>query len=228
MSSKQIIVKYTHNKDEFELLVDSELAYEFLSGKRTDPLGVLESDEVWRDAKKGIQQSREKIENAFGTTDLAEVAAQILKRGNVPLTTEHRNKMLEEKRLQVIEEITRNAMDPRTNAPVPKLRIENAMKEARVNIDPFKSVSEQVDTVVDKIRPILPIKFATVKIEVVIPAEYAAAGYGVIKKFSPKSEEWTSSGGVKAVVEIPAGMQNDFYEKMNGVSHGNARTTIIK
>ncbi len=228
MSSKQIIVKYTHNKDTFELIVDSELAYEFLSGKRTDPLGILESDEIWRDSKKGIQQSREKINEAFGTTDLATVASLILKKGNVPLTTEHRSRMLEDKRRQIVEEIMKNAIDPRTNAPMPKIRIENAMKEARINVDPFKSVGEQVETIVDKIRLVLPIKFATIKIEVIIPAEYAAAGYGVLKRFSPKSEEWMSNGGVKAVVEIPAGMQNDFYDKINSVSHGSVRTAILK
>lgn len=228
MSSKQIVVKYTHDKEVFEIIVDSELAYEYLSGKRTDPMGILESDEIWRDSNKGIRQSQDKIKKAFGTTDLPNVVAQIMKKGNVPLTTEHRNKMADEKRRQVIEEITRNAMDPRTNAPMPKIRIENAIHEARINIDPFKSVSEQVEDIVEKIRPLLPIKIAVVKIQVVIPPEYASGSFWIIRQFNVKSEEWMSNGALKAVVEVPAGLQNIFYEKINALSHGNAQSEILK
>ncbi len=228
MSSKQIIVKYTHNKDVFEILVDSELAYEYISGKRSDPLNVLENDEVWKDSKKGIRQSNERIINAFGTTDIAKVADQMLKKGNVPFTTEHRKRMLEDKKKRIVEEIARNSMDARTNAPVPKVRIENAMREARINIDPFKSVSEQVGEVVDKLRILLPIKFTTLKIQIIIPAEYASKSYGTLKQFTIKSEEWMSNGGLKAIVEIPAGLQNTFYEKMNRMSNGNVQTEIIK
>ncbi len=228
MSSKQIVVKYTHDKEVFEIIVDSELAYEYLSGKRTDPVGVLESDDIWKDSGKGVRQSQDKIMKAFGTTDLALVAAKILKDGNVPLTTEHRNKMAEEKRKQVVEEIAKNAMDPRTNAPMPKTRIENAMHEARINIDAFKSVNEQVENTIERIRSILPIKIAVIRIQVIVPAEYAGRSFGIIKQFDVKSEEWMSNGALKAVVELPAGLQNSFYEKINAVSHGNVKSEILK
>ena len=94
----------------------------------------------------------------------------MLKHGDVPITTEQRNKLLEEKRRQIVEIIARNSIDPRTNAPNPPLRIENAMREGRVTIDPFKGATEQIDEVVKKIHMIMPIKFTTVKMEVTIPA----------------------------------------------------------
>lgn len=228
MSSKQIIVRYTQDKETFEIVVDSEMAYEYLSGKRNDPMSIMESDEIWKDAKKGIAQSQEKIRKAFGTTDIAIVADRILKKGDVPLTTEHRNRMLEEKRRQIIEEIARNAMDPRTNAPMPKMRIENAFNEAKINVDPFKSVNEQVEQIIERLKPIIPIKIAVLKIQVVIPAEYANQSFGVLKQFQIKSEEWMSNGQLKAIVEIPAGMQGRFYDRINSVSKGSAQTEIIK
>ncbi|MCL5007639.1 MAG: ribosome assembly factor SBDS [Candidatus Marsarchaeota archaeon] len=228
MSSKQIIVKYTQDKEIFEIVVDSEMAYEYLSGKRTDPMSILESDEIWRDAKKGIAQSQDKIRKAFGTIEIAVVADRILKKGDVPLTTEHRNRMLEEKRRQIIEEIARNAMDPRTNAPMPKMRIENAFNEAKINVDPFKSVNEQVEQIIERLKPIIPIKIAVLRIQVLIPAEYANQSFGILKQFQMKSEEWMSNGQLKAIVEIPAGMQSRFYDKINSVSHGSAQTEIMK
>ncbi len=173
MSSKTVIVKLHRDGNEFEIFVNSDLAYEYITGKRSDPLTVLEAEEIFKDARKGERQSEEKIKKAFGTTDIAKVADTMLKNGEVPITTEQRNKLLEEKRKQVVEIIAKNSIDPRTNAPNPPLRIENAMKEAKASIDPFKGATEQIDDIVKKINMIMPIKFATVKMEVTIPAEYA-------------------------------------------------------
>jgi Predicted exosome subunit len=165
MSSKKVIAKYSLNGEEFEIFVDADLAYEYITGKRSDPLSVLEVDEIFKDANKGERQSKEKIEKAFNTTDLAKIVAIILKNGNVPITTEQRNKLLEEKKRQIIAIISRNSIDPRTNAPLPMQRVENAMEHAKVSIDPFKSASDQVDQIVKKISMIIPIKFAVAKVE---------------------------------------------------------------
>jgi ribosome maturation protein SDO1 len=51
--SKTVIVKYHKEGNEFEILVDSDMAYEYITGKRSDPLTVLEVEEVFKDAKKG-------------------------------------------------------------------------------------------------------------------------------------------------------------------------------
>lgn len=225
--SKTVTVKYSHSGDEFEILVDSDLAYEFITGKRTDPLSVLEAEDIFKDARKGERQSEEKIKKTFGTTDLAKVVEQILKKGDVPITTEQRAKMAEEKRKQVIDIIAKNSIDPRTNAPNPPLRIENAMKEAKVTIDPFKSVNEQVEATVEKLRPILPLKFTVAKIEVIVPADCANRCYGTLKQFGLKSEEWLANGSLKAVCEFPAGMQGDFFDRLNKATQGRVQTKML-
>ena len=225
---KTVVVKYSHSGDEFEILVDADRAYEYVTGKRADPLSVLEAEEIFKDAKKGERQSEEKIKKTFGTTDVAKVADMILKKGEVPITTEQRAKMTEEKRKQIIDIIAKNSIDPRTNAPNPPLRIENAMKEARVSIDPFKSVNEQVELVVDKLRPILPLKFTTVKIAVTVPPEFANRCYGTLKQYGMKSEEWLSNGSLSAVCEFPAGMQGEFFDRINKLTQGKVMTKIMQ
>ena len=40
-------------------------------------------------------------------------------------------------------------MDPKTKAPHPRQRIELAMDQAGIHIDPFKSISEQVKTIIE-------------------------------------------------------------------------------
>jgi len=228
MSSKKVIAKYSVNGEEFEIFVDADLAYEYITGKRSDPLSVLEVDEIFKDANKGERQSKEKIEKAFNTTDLAKIVAIILKNGNVPITTEQRNKLLEEKKKQIIAIISRNSIDPRTNAPLPMQRVENAMEQAKVSIDPFKSASDQVDQIVKKISMIIPIKFAVAKVEVTVPASYASRVYSLLKQYGLKSEKWLNDGSLSAIVEFPAGLQSEFYDKLNSLTQGNAETKLLE
>ncbi|MGC8586690.1 MAG: ribosome assembly factor SBDS [Candidatus Micrarchaeia archaeon] len=226
--SKAVIAKYSVSGENFEILVDSDLAYEYITGKRSDPLSVLEADEVFKDANKGERQNQEKLKKAFNTTDLAKIVDIILKKGNVPITTEQRNKLMEEKKRQIINTIARNAIDPRTNAPHPAQRIENAMNEARITIDPFKNANEQIEPILKKLSLILPIKFANVTIEVTIPPDSANRCYNLLKQYGLKSEKWLGDGSLDATLEFPAGLQTEFFDKLNGLTHGNAITKILE
>lgn len=222
--SKTVVAKYTVGGEHFELFVDADLAYNYITGKTTNALQPLTVEELFTDANKGERPSQDKVKKAFGTTDIVKIAEVILKNGDVPLTTEQKHHLLEEKRKAVATIIARNAIDPRTNTPHPLQRIENAMEQAKVQIDVFKNAQEQVDPVVRKINVILPIKFATAKLEVIVPAEFANRCYGLLKQYGLKSEEWQSTGGLKAVVEFPAGLQGEFFEKLNNFTKGSAIT----
>jgi ribosome maturation protein SDO1 len=224
---KSYIAKYKHEGEEFELFVNPDKAYDFMVGKITNPMTALESDEVFKDAKKGERQSEDKVKKAFGTNDIYKIAEIILKKGDVPITTEHREKMIEEKRKQIVDIIARNSIDPRTNAPTPVLRIENAFREARVTVDPFKNAQEQVEAVVKKLSPIIPIKFATIKIDVTIPAEYANRSFTMLKQYGMKSDKWLGDGSLSASLEFPAGLQGEFYTKLNNATQGKATTKVI-
>ena len=226
--SKTVIAKYSVNGDEFEIFVDSDSAYAYMTGKSTNPMAALQVEEIFEDANKGKRQSKEKIRKAFNTEDMAKIVEVILKKGNVPVTTEQRNKLLEDKRKQIISIISRNSIDPRTNAPHPVQRIENAMQEAKVTIDPFKSANEQLDAIIKKLNVILPLKFATLKLEVILPPDSANRCYGLMKQYGLKSEEWQGDGSLKAILEFPAGLQSEFYEKLNNMTRGSAITKAIQ
>ena len=225
--SKTVIVKVSKNGDDFEIFVNADMAYEYITGKRSDPMSVLENEEIFKDARKGERQSEEKVKKAFGTTELLKVVEAILKSGNVPITTDQRNKLTEEKRKQIINIIATNSIDPRTNAPNPPLRVENAMIEAKVTIDPLKGAPEQVEAVVKKISMIMPIKFATAKIEVTIPPEFTNRSYSVLKRYGLKSEKWLSNGSLQALLEFPAGMQTEFFDRINSATQGKAEVKIL-
>ena len=215
-------------ENHFEILVDPKAAADLIDGKDVDVLSMLAVEEIFKDAKKGDRASEEVVKSCFGTTDILEVAKRIILKGDIQLTTEQRHEMQKRKFNQIVETIVKNSMNPQTKTPHPRQRIELAIKEAGVHIDPFKSVDEQVKEVIKKIRLILPISIEQVKISVKIPAAYIGKAYGILKNFGTLlREDWLSNGSWSGVVKLPAGLQTEFYEKLNEITKGNVETKLL-
>jgi len=224
-----VIARVEKSGEKFEILVKPEAVQKVRDGKDVDLLRELAIDEIFKDAHKGSKASEEKMVEFFGTTEPLAVAKQIIQHGEIQLTTEQRRQMLELKRKQIVQYIAANAINPQTGAPHPPQRIENAMEEAKVHIDPFKPVEEQVKEVLDALRPLIPIRFEKVRIAVKLSAEDSAKAYGDIKGYGTiLKEEWSPTGAWLGVVEMPAGLQTDFLERLNAKTRGNVETRILK
>jgi ribosome maturation protein SDO1 len=221
--TKFTIIRLTVEGDKFELLVKPDPALEYKLGKRSDLSSVLVSDEIYSDANKGSRASSEKLMKHFRTTDSTEVAKQIIAKGELNLTTDQRRKMVEEKRKQIVQLINRSFVDPKTHLPHPIVRIEAAMDEARVSVDPFKRAEDQAKTVIEGLRKILPLKSETVRLTITIPPQFAAQSYSILKSAGDfKGEEWLSDGSLRAIVEMNAGMKAQFIDRLGSVSKGSA------
>ena len=224
MTDKFTVARLILDGDKFELLVKPDPALEYKMGKRTDISGALVSDEIYSDANKGSRASSEKMMKHFKTNDSVEVAKQILSRGELNLTTDQRRKMVEEKKRQIVQFINRSFVDPKTHLPHPIMRIETAMEEARVPIDPFKKVEDQAKIIVDALRKILPLKSETVKLTVTVPPQFAAQSYSVLKSTGDlKSEEWLADGSLKAVLDMNASIRGQFLDRLGTVTKGSAQ-----
>ncbi len=224
-----IVARYGKKGKHFEILVDPKAVEMIMEGKEINILDYMAIDLIFKDASKGEKAAEESLREIFGTTDVAEIALKIIKEGEFQLTTKQRKEMQERKRKAIVDFIARSAMDPHTKLPHPRDRIERAIEEAGVHIDAFKPVEEQVKKIISAIRPILPISIENVKIEVKIPAQYAGRAYGeLINMAKMLKEEWQSDGSFKCVVEIPAGMQTQFYDKLNAMTKGEVVTRLLK
>lgn len=213
----------------FEVLVKPDAVQRLRDGKDVNLLDQLAIDEIFRDAHKGSKASEEKMQEVFGTTEALAVARQIVAKGEIQLTTEQRREMTEQKRRQIVQYIVANAINPQTGAPHPPQRIEIAMDEAKVHVDPFKSVEEQVKVILDALRPLIPIRFEKARIAVKLSAEDSAKCYGDIKGFGTiVREEWQPTGAWIGVVEMPAGLQTEFLARLNAKTRGNVEAKILK
>ncbi len=225
---RAIIASYEKGGKRFELYVDPDAAYAVLDHRKTDLKNVLVAEEVYSDARKGEKAKPVDIEHAFGTTDIMKVLEFIMQNGEVQLTTEQRRKKVEEKRKQIIAILLREAIDPRTKAPHTQLRIETALEQVKIHIDPFKDPREQLDEVVKALRPILPMKFEKVKIAVKVPAAFAHKCYGTLKNYGIEREQWLGNGDLVVVVEIFGGLQGEFYDKLNKLTAGQVETKLLQ
>jgi len=224
-----VIARLERFGEHFEVLVDHALLEKYYSDGLEDFVDLFAIDTVFKDAKKGDKASEESMRKAFESADFAFVARFILDHGHVQLTTEKRRDLVEKKTKMVVSEIARNAVNPQTGTPHPPARIEAAMKEAGVHIDPFKPMEKQVAAVLDAIRPIIPIRFDKVKVAVKVAGVDYGRLYGDIAAMgSILKEEWLPNGCWVGLVEIPAGMQNDFYDMLNRKTKGAVETEIVK
>ena len=223
-----VIARISKEGSDFEILVDPDKALEFKRGKEINVEEILAVPEIFKDSKKGERVNSEDLHKAFGTTDVFEIAKRIIREGEIQLTTEQRNRFIEEKKKEIANIISRQGIDPKTKLPHPVTRILNAMEESHVVIDPFRPAKDQVKGVLERIQEILPISLERIEIAIRIPIEYAGKANSIVREITEvKKEDWTSDAWI-AVIEIPAGIQSDIYDRLNKLTGGKVEVKILK
>ena len=229
MADKVTVVRYSFSGDKFELLVKPDPAFDYKLGKISDISKILVSDEIYTDSNKGNRATNEKLNQVFKTQDSIKIAEIIMKKGELNLTTEQRKKMTSEKRKQLVTFIAKTYVDPRSHLPHPPLRIEQAMDDGRVTVDPFKNADEQVKDVVEKLRPIIPLKSENLILEISVPAQFVAQSYTVLKSTGTlKKEDWQPNGSLKAILEIPAAARPNVIDRLGSITKGTATVEVSK
>lgn len=208
----------------FEILVNLEDAMKFKKGES----GFIqaETEVIFRDMKKGDRAPEADLEEAFKTTDVNEIVKRIVKEGEILTTQDFRDAEHEKKIKQVVDFLSRNAIDPKTGNPLTPERIKSGLEQAHVNIKNMP-IESQINDIMDSLTKIMPIKISTKKVKITIPAMHTGRAYGVVSDYK-QSENWLNDGSLEVIVDVPAGIIMDFYDKLNSVTHGSALTEEIK
>ena len=225
---KAVVSRLTISGEKFEVLVDPKLAFELKRGKNVDIREVLAIPEILRDARSAERAREEDLRKFFGTTDVFKIAERIIKEGEFRLTTEQRREMIEEKKMQIATIISKRGINPQTNSPHPPQRILNVIEQVGVNIDPFLDAELQVDKVINAIKNLLPIKFQKVLIQFKIPPQFSGKVYSILKLGKIISEKWLEDGSLQVEVEILAGLQDEIFQKISSLTHGNFESKILR
>ena len=226
---KLTVVKYSYAGEKFEILVKPDPAFDYKLGKITEISKILISDEIYTDSGKGTRASNELLFKVFKTDDTIKIAEIMMQKGELNLTTEQRKKMTTDKRKQIVTFIAKTYVDPKTHLPHPPLRIEQAMIDGRVSVDPFKNSDEQIKDIVEKLRPIIPLKTENITLEISVPAQFVAQSYTVLKSTgSLKKEDWQPNGSLKAILEIPAAARPNVIDRLSAITKGTANVEVQK
>lgn len=224
-----IIAKYESQGERFEILVKPKEAFEFRNGKNISISEIVVSDTIYKDVKKGLKASPASLKKVFGTTDFETIAKEILLKGELQLTAEQRKEMIEAKKKQIIEYIAKNAVDPKTNLPIPRTRIEIALEQVKVHIDPNKDPESQALQIIKELARVIPIKIAKALVEVKVPPKYSSRLKSYLSNLGElKKANWLSDGTLIAELEIPAGAQQEVIDKLNGLTRGEVEVKVIQ
>ncbi len=190
---------------------------------------IFESFNVFEDLKRGKNATNGDMENVFDTTDGMTIAAHILLDGDIQWTKTQREEERNKKIKQIINIISKNAVNPQNNKPHPPQRIEKAIEESKAKIDIMKSAEEQVDDIIKQLQTVLPIKMEQAELAIKIPASFTAKGYNMVAQSAQiKKEEWQSDGSWVSVVTLPAGLQLELTDKLNKLTHGRVQIKVMK
>ena len=218
--------KLTIKGKRFEILVDAEKAIQLKQGKPVSMANILATNEIFSDLKKGMRAKEAELSSVFGSSDINVVAERIIKNGEIEVPSEFRDKAKEDKMKQVIDFLVKNVQDPKTGKPYSAEIIKTSVEKTGINLD-SRPVEEQIPKIIEKLRPIIPIKIETKKLSIRIPAVHTGRVYGLVNDYKEK-EEWMGNGDLQVTINLPAGMQMAFYDKLNNITHGSAIVEEIK
>jgi rRNA metabolism SBDS family protein len=209
----------------FEILVDEAEAIRFRRGEPGSSFNAaVLTDAVFYNLKSGEHASSDDMEVKFGTNEFEAVCTKIIKEGEVVRTTESLKSDQNKQYKQVVDFLVKNAISPE-GRPYPENTIMKALSEAHVNVK-NKPVESQITEIMDQLSKILPIKIETKKVKLTIPAQHTGKAYGTIKEFM-KEENWMNNGDLEAIIEVPAGLIMDFYDKINDATSGSVLSEEI-
>ncbi len=84
-------------------------------------------------------------------------------------------------------------------------------------------MEEQLDDIIKKLRPIIPISIQKKVLVIKIPAQYTGKAYSLKTGVNVMKEEWANDGSWLLQVELPAGLVEEFSNKVNSITHGEGQ-----
>ncbi len=215
------LVRYKSHSKVFEVAIDADKAVAYKEGEEIEVNEVISAEHIYEDMKKGMPAKDADLQEVFNTTNIPAIVKIMLEKGEIQFTQAYRTQLREKKLNKIISIIHQNAVDPKTGIPHPENRIKAAMDEAKVKINDLQRAEDQVNAIVTKLLPIIPLSLEKAKLRIHIPHQFSGKLRSTIAGFGKlSSEEWLNDGGLLLTIELPAGRQGELMDELNNVSHG--------
>jgi ribosome maturation protein SDO1 len=127
---------------------------------------VLQTPTVFTNVSKGQVAKKEELIKCFGTDDQTKVSLEILDKGELQISEKERQAQQEESLKEIASIISDKTVNPETKRPYPVSMIEKAMKQMHFSLKANKSAKQQALDSIPKIKTIIPIEKAQMKLRV--------------------------------------------------------------
>jgi ribosome maturation protein SDO1 len=225
---KAVVCRLKHAGHKFEILVDPRKALELKKGVKVDLRDILAYPSIYKDVGTTDIAAEKDLQKLFGTVDPFRIAERIIREGELQLTTDQRREMVDQKRNQIADLISKRGINPQTNTPHPQQRILGAMDKAGITVDPFTDAELQVEKTVKALKTLLPISFQRVTIAIRVQPQFAGRVYSILKGIGTlRKEQWLGDGSLSVEIEVLGGMQQDLYDKVASQTHGSFESKVL-
>ena len=222
-SAKDIIlVRYKKGGKKFEVATFPGKVKQWRDGKVASLDDVVQQRAIYTNIGNGIQAGAAELSSAFPETTSAEaILIEILTKGEVQMTAAERKEQLEQKRKEIVNHLHKYFVNPKTGLPHPVVRIESALEELKVRIDPDMPANKQVAAIIKNLPSILPIKKQEMRGVLTIPHKHVGAAHGVVSSYVKiETEQWGDTGCHMTIVSNP-GDWNSLITVLNDITKGD-------
>lgn len=156
----------------FEIACYKNKVLSWREGVEKDLDEVLQSHTVFTNVSKGEVAKKQDLLKAFEDIggDQTEICKIILAKGDLQVSDKERQAQNEATFKDMATIIAEKCVNPETKRPYPVSMIEKAMKECHLAVKPNKSSKQQALESIGKLKEVLQIQRAQMRMKVVIPA----------------------------------------------------------
>lgn len=162
-------VKLQSHGHRFEIACYRNKVLSWKNKVETDIGEVLQIDKVYTNVSRGILASTEHLMEVFGSINQLECCKKILERGEMQVTEQEREALVESTFRDVVAIVADKSVNPDTNRSYTTTMIQNAMKQLHINVVTSRSVKAQALEVIRKLKEVMPIARASMALRVVSP-----------------------------------------------------------
>mmetsp|Transcript_9981 Transcript_9981/g.30474 ORF Transcript_9981/g.30474 Transcript_9981/m.30474 type:complete len:259 (-) Transcript_9981:1229-2005(-) len=216
-----MLVRYKSGKNHFEVMTKEGMVTKFRDGEVKNLDDVVAADIIFTNQSKGEKASAEQLRSVFDTDDLKKCLEAIVSKGEYQLSAGERKAKVEQKRKEMVEYFRKYYVEARTKKPIPATRIDNALTEAKIRIDPDQPAERQAQDAASKIIAVLPISKMTMDGTITLPHASVGAAVGIIGKYCQVKKEGYTAEGTSMQVSVAPGEYDQLISDLTRSTKGN-------
>ena len=213
------LVKFQKNGAKVEILGKPGMITRYREGKCSLSDALLD-ETIYSNSSKGeVASESDIIKLGAKGKELLEI---ILKTGKYSLTAQEKREMVETRKVEVINFIHDNFIDSSSRVPHPMVRIENALKEIKANIDPEVDAEHNVRSILPKLQTIIRLTETSIEGQVVIPNDKMGQCIGICYNLGNVSREEFGPQNAYITLTVSPGKYDALNDQLSRASQGTA------